>query len=361
MRTSPNFQILALCNSSLESTKAAIKALELPAETRAYASPEELAADKDVDLIVVSTRVDTHYGLAKTAVNAGKNTYVEWPLGSNVDQAHELVSLAKEKGVKTVIGLQGRREPSVLKAKEIVESGRLGTIHSVNVHSITGVWQNGAVSEKYDYMLDRKVGANLLSIYTGHGLDTIFFVHGELKKGYATLLGNFRPSMHKMASDGRISEETYVKDSPDQVSVFSPPSFYSAGELRLTMACIQILLQGRFDTPSAPVFSFHQRAGNKFSGKPGLTWRVYGDKAEMLIEVDGGTPHIGSPTKISICDGDTGKVEEVPLDQSYEGLGMPSANIGALYDAYAEGKGYADWEVALKRHELIDEFYANGM
>jgi predicted dehydrogenase len=92
-----------------------------------------------------------------------------------------------------------------------------------------------------------------------------------------------------------------------------------------------------------------------------LTWRVYGDKAEMLIEVTGGIPHIGSPTKISICDGDTGSVEEVPLDQSYEGLGMPSANIGALYDAYAEGKGYADWEAALKVHELIEEFYAGGM
>jgi predicted dehydrogenase len=170
---------------------------------------------------VVSTRVDTHYGLAKTAVNAGKNTYVEWPLGSNASEARDLVSLAKEKGVKTVIGLQGRREPSVLKAKEIVASGRLGTVHSVNVHSSAGIWQTGAVSERYDFMLDKKVGANLLTIYAGHGLDTIFFVHGELQKGYSTLLGNFRPRMHKMASGGKISEETFVKDSPDQVSVWN--------------------------------------------------------------------------------------------------------------------------------------------
>ena len=218
MRTSPNYHILALCNSSLESTKAAIKAHDLPTSTRAYSSPEELAADKDIDLIVVSTRVDTHYGLAKMAVNAGKNTYVEWPLGSNAEQARELVALAQEKGVKTVTGLQGRREPAVLKAKEIVESGRLGRVHSVNVHSTTGVWQNGAVSERYDYMLDRQVGGNLLTIYTGHSLDTILFVHGELKKGYSTMLGNLRPRMHKMAADGKISEETFAKDTPDQVS-----------------------------------------------------------------------------------------------------------------------------------------------
>jgi predicted dehydrogenase len=121
LRTSPNYQILALCNSSLDSTEAAIKAHELPASTRAYSSPEELVADTDIDLVVISTRVDTHYGLAKTAVKAGKNTYVEWPLGSNAEQARELVALAREKGVRTVVGLQGRREPSILKAKEIIE------------------------------------------------------------------------------------------------------------------------------------------------------------------------------------------------------------------------------------------------
>jgi predicted dehydrogenase len=105
LQISPDFQIVALCNSSLEPTKVAVKARELSVETRVYSSPEELAVDKDIDLIVVSTLVDTHYRLAKTAVNVGKNTYVEWPLSSNVHRARELVSLAKEKGVKTVIGL----------------------------------------------------------------------------------------------------------------------------------------------------------------------------------------------------------------------------------------------------------------
>lgn len=218
LQTSPNYQIVALCNSSLESAKAAIQAHGLPHETRAYSSPEELAADGDVDLIVVSTRVDTHYGLAKTAVSAGKDTYVEWPLGSNAAQARELVTLAREKGVRTVVGLQGRREPAVLRAKELVESGRLGAVHSVNVHAVAGIWQNGAVSERYDCMLERKVGLDLLTVYGGHCLDTVFFVHGELKHGaYSTLLGNLRPKMHKMAADGTISEEAFAKDTPDQV------------------------------------------------------------------------------------------------------------------------------------------------
>jgi len=336
LRASPNYQILALCNSSLSSTEAAIKAHDLPSSTRAYSSPEELAADPDIDLVVVSTRVDTHYDLAKTALQAGKNIYVEWPLGANAAQARELVSLAKEKEVKTIIGLQGRVEPSILKAKEIIDSGRLGTVHSVNVYAAAGFGQK-AISARYDYFLDKSVGGNLLTIYGGHTLDTIMFVHGELKKGYMTVLGNLRPQIHTMDSNGKISEETFPKNTPDQV-----------------------LLQGRFDIEPAAVFSFHQRAGNKFTGKNGLTWSVWGEKAEMLIEIEGGSPHIGNKTRISICDGDTGTVEEVSVDQSFEGLSMPAANIGRLFEAYAGGKGYADWEVALKRHELIEEAYATS-
>jgi len=31
-------------------------------------------------------------------------------------------------------------------------------------------------------------------------------------------------------------------------------------------------------------------------------------------------------------------------------------NIGRLYEAYATGKGYPDFDVAVRRHELLDEF-----
>jgi predicted dehydrogenase len=36
--------------------------------------------------------------------------------------------MAKEKGVRTMVGLQARQNPSILKAKEIVASGKLGKI-----------------------------------------------------------------------------------------------------------------------------------------------------------------------------------------------------------------------------------------
>jgi predicted dehydrogenase len=100
------YEIVAVCNSTLESAKLAIQAYNLPSGTRAYGSPEDLAADPDVQLVVVSTRVDRHYETALPSVRAGKDVYVEWPLAENTVRARELVELARERGGKTAVGLQ---------------------------------------------------------------------------------------------------------------------------------------------------------------------------------------------------------------------------------------------------------------
>ena len=74
----------------------------------ALPTPDDVAADPDVELVVVSTRVDKHYETGLASVRAGKHVYVEWPLAQNVDKAGELAKLAREKGGKTIIGLQVR-------------------------------------------------------------------------------------------------------------------------------------------------------------------------------------------------------------------------------------------------------------
>ena len=336
--TSPNYTIVALCNSSVAAAQAAIKAYNLPPTTSAYSSYSDLADDADVDLYVVSTRADTHYTVALPALKAGKDVYVEWPLAATTGEAREMLQLAREKGCRTIVGLQGRASPSILKVKSLVDSGHLGDIHSVNFHGAINVWQNNAVGGKYFYFMDRKVGGNLLSIYGGHILDSMFFAVGELKDGsYTPMLGNLRREMHKTLEDGGLSEETYQKDTPDQ-----------------------IMLQGRLDRSPPAVFSFHLRAGDRFLGQPGSTWRIYGTKGELVVEFASAGPQIGQATSIKFSNAETGNVEDISVNEGGEewtSLPTQGQNIGRLYEAFAKGEGYADWEVAVKRHELLDDFW----
>jgi predicted dehydrogenase len=84
--------------------------------------------------------VPQHYNLIRPALEAGKDVFCEWPLARNLSEAEELVTLAKRKNVRTLVGLQARQNPSIIKAKEIVTSGKLG--------KILGTTMYGHVSER---------------------------------------------------------------------------------------------------------------------------------------------------------------------------------------------------------------------
>lgn len=100
------FQIFALCNSSVAAAEKSIKVFHLPPATRAYGSPEDLAADPDVQLVVCATRVDKHYDTSMPSVKAGKDVFIEWPLAENAVRTDELLKAAEKACGQTIVGLQ---------------------------------------------------------------------------------------------------------------------------------------------------------------------------------------------------------------------------------------------------------------
>jgi predicted dehydrogenase len=96
-------------------------------------SPASIASDPNVDIVAISVNVPQHYALIRPALEAGKDVFSEWPLARNLSEAQELVQLAKDKGVRTMVGLQARQSPSILKAKELVATGKLGKITSTTM------------------------------------------------------------------------------------------------------------------------------------------------------------------------------------------------------------------------------------
>jgi len=164
---SSKYKIVALANSSVASAEAAIKEHKLPPNVKAYGSPTDIAADADVDMVVVSVNVAKHYELIKPALEAGKMAYVEWPLGIDTAQAEALTDLAKKKNVKTVVGLQSRHSNITRTLKGLVEDGKLGKVLSSTVVAETGAFDT-EVPMKYKYFTDSRVGGNNFTILFGH-------------------------------------------------------------------------------------------------------------------------------------------------------------------------------------------------
>ena len=120
---SPDVEFTAVCTTRTESAEEARQAF---GAKLAFHDFREMVVSPDIDAVAVVVRVPSHYGPTKAAIEAGKHVLTEWPLGQNTAEAEELATLARDRGVQTVVGLQSRVSPALLFVKELLETGICG-------------------------------------------------------------------------------------------------------------------------------------------------------------------------------------------------------------------------------------------
>jgi len=85
--------------------------------------------DSDVEAVLIATPIATHYELARRALLAGKHVFVEKPLADTSLRARELNAIAQPLERTLMTGHTFVYSPPVVKIKELIDSGALGTIH----------------------------------------------------------------------------------------------------------------------------------------------------------------------------------------------------------------------------------------
>ena len=151
----------------------------------------------------------------RAALNAGKHVYCEFPLGRTTKEAADLLQIAEDKGVRHIIGLQARANPAVNYVKDLISSGYVGKILSVNVSYSLPPFPSasGTIDQGHVYILDKTNGANQLTIGNGHLLDGITYMLGQFSEVSAILGTQFQNV--KVIETGEIVQAT----SPDYVLV----------------------------------------------------------------------------------------------------------------------------------------------
>ncbi len=95
---------------------------------KTFRTLEDLLADDKIELVVVNTPSVTHFDITKQVLLAGKHVIVEKPFTATVEQAEELIRLAKRKNLKLSV-YQNRRFDSDFKTvKKVLEENLLGEI-----------------------------------------------------------------------------------------------------------------------------------------------------------------------------------------------------------------------------------------
>ncbi|KAJ4304823.1 hypothetical protein N0V90_000351 [Kalmusia sp. IMI 367209] len=335
--------ITALLNSSVKAAQSAIETYKLPSETKAYGSPEDLANDPDIDLVICNTRVDKHFETILPSIKKGKDVFVEWPIASNTADIETLVQEARKSGSRVAVGLQRRWAPPAVKLREIIKNGhngkQLGKILSVDVRAQGGSINREILPEGLKYFVDRKVGGNVITIGNGHLLDTILSVVGELQSVH-TKLQLQRPDVRIRESSSEKIIETVRSDVPDLIS-----------------------LHGTLQSSATIAYLF--RRGSPFPGTPALTWTINLEYGEIrIVSVSGLNLELGEPATIHVHWFDGDEVEEVKWQWSAEQEQLPlsARNVLSTLLAFADGNeagnGWVSIEDAANRAKLIESFLA---
>ena len=101
-------------------------------DCKKFGTYEDVISDNSVDVVYISTPIDTHAEWSNKATAAEKHVYVEKSSTNDLKNAEKMVESAKENNVRLMEGFMFRFHPQHQKVKELIKEGKIGEVKSFN-------------------------------------------------------------------------------------------------------------------------------------------------------------------------------------------------------------------------------------
>ena len=177
--------------------------------SRVYGSPEEVAADPDVDVVHVCSPNDSHLAYAAAALKAGKHVVCEKPLGTDLQQATDLAGLAERTGLVATVPFVYRFYPTVREARHRVASGALGDVRLVH-GSYLQDWLSGASDWNWRVSATTGGRSRAFADIGSHWCDLAEFLTGDRIVSLHALLDSWHDRPGPAPADLQPTEDTAV-------------------------------------------------------------------------------------------------------------------------------------------------------
>jgi 1,5-anhydro-D-fructose reductase (1,5-anhydro-D-mannitol-forming) len=175
---------------------------------RVHGDIEALMHDPDVDAVYIALPNALHHAAVLAAARGKKHVLCEKPFALSVPHACEMVAACRDAGVILRIAHQLRLDAAVVRAREIVHSGRLGRLVALSIERASGLgprtsWrqdfsQSGVIFDVGVHLLD------LIPWVSGQGfVDVSAFTHPDRQRrepdDTVTVLGRLDNDCHAVA------------------------------------------------------------------------------------------------------------------------------------------------------------------
>jgi len=125
------FDELNSLNAICDASATAFAGIKVSSAVRQTNDLRTVLNDPEITAVAIATSAATHYEIARAALLADKDVFVEKPLALEITQAEELVKLAEERERILMVGHILRYHPAIIKLSEIIEQGGLGRIEYI--------------------------------------------------------------------------------------------------------------------------------------------------------------------------------------------------------------------------------------
>ncbi len=122
----PQAKVVACADASEDRLKAVKNLYPSVAATKDY---KELLKNPDVEAVCIATPTNTHFAIAKEALENNKHVLCEKPLALKTEECQELKDLAAKKKKVLIVGHIFVFNAGIIRLKEYIQKGELGTVH----------------------------------------------------------------------------------------------------------------------------------------------------------------------------------------------------------------------------------------
>ncbi|EDW75838.1 uncharacterized protein Dwil_GK14982 [Drosophila willistoni] len=223
---STDHKVQAIAARSLDRAQEFAKKHEIPS---AYGSYDELANAKDVDVVYIGTLNPQHYEVCLLMLNKGKHVLCEKPLAMNKKQVEGILAAAKANKRFFMEAVWSRFFPSYAHVRDLISSGKLGTVQDVEVNF-------GFPLLQVDRLQKRELGGGVvydLGIYTIQVSQWAFQEKPEKIESHGTLnaegidddvsatltYSGGRQSRMRFSSKEKLSNTAVIKGTKGQVTL----------------------------------------------------------------------------------------------------------------------------------------------
>jgi 1,5-anhydro-D-fructose reductase (1,5-anhydro-D-mannitol-forming) len=169
MVKSAGSQIVACLGSTPEKTRAFADRFQVE---RTHGNLNALLSDPDVDAVYIALPNALHHEAVLAGARAQKHMLCEKPFAMRADHAREMAAACRKAGVVLRIAHQIRMDAAVTRARDIVQSGRLGKIVSMSLE------RTSASPPRKTWRLDNAQSGVMYDVGV-HLLDLVQWVSGQ--------------------------------------------------------------------------------------------------------------------------------------------------------------------------------------